>query len=268
MESPRYPTPWDRERDPTPSALAPGHTLTSASALSPSKSSAKGLEKLIQELKLERQKCTNALQEKSKLKIENEKLKQLLNETKEEIHGTELHNQQLLETFHLNEKKIYELEENNLILNDELNQLKKRYMKIEEEKEKMNEEMMDLRGSSGEGRGRTGGYGEMSHPQIDELESIILSKNSIIQQLENDIKQIKKINENNEKKLLEVSHALDLKTHEEEDLRSLHVRIEEMTSSHHRLQQTCEELREELESSMKKNSDLAGRLKEVTELSR
>lgn len=234
-------------------------------AHSPIKSPAKGLEKLIAELKLERQKCTTALQERSKLKIELEKVKQALLESQEEVQASETHNQRLMETFTANEKRIDELEGELLSRSDELNQMKKFIQKSEDENRKLSREVQELRAESSHSSLSRGDAGV---PHFDEMESTIQAKNEIIQQLENEVRQLKRVNDSAERKMTDLSHVLDLKNHESEDMRGLHVRIEEVSSSHSRLQKTCEELRRELEDSLEKNGDLTSKLKEVTEISR
>ena len=100
---------------------------------SPIKSSSKGLEKLLSELKLERQKCTKALEERSKYKIEIEKLKLINNEIENELKSIEIYNKNLLDNFNLSEKKINELEVNLLSKDEELNQVRNKYTKLENE---------------------------------------------------------------------------------------------------------------------------------------
>jgi chromosome segregation ATPase len=233
-------------------------------AHSPTKSPAKGLEKLITELKLERQKCTNALQERSKLKIELEKVKQSLVESQEELHATEAHNQRLVETFTAAEKKIYELEADLLSKSDDFKQLSKRNLKLEEENLQLSQELDAFKDDRSQlGRGDRG-----TSDAVAEIESTVQAKNAIIQQLESEVRQLKRVNESTERKLVDLSHVLDLKNREAEDGRALHLRIEEISSSYQRLQQTCEELRHELEDSLEKNNDLSSKFKDVTEQSR
>ncbi len=233
---------------------------------SPSRSlsPAKGLEKLVQELKLERTKSTTAIQERARLKIEHEKLKQSFIEIQEELQSTEQHNQQLLDSFTKAEQKIYELEH-------DLDEKRQENQEILRENKKINDQLQITIQELNEMKENSTHF--LSNEGVDpnyslELETKLQSKNTLIKELEDEIKQLKKINETNDKKIFDLTRRVELLDHETEDIRSLHTQIEELTSSYSRLHHSHEEVKKEFEESIERNSDLTARLKDVTELFR
>jgi chromosome segregation ATPase len=228
------------------------------------KSPTKGLEKLALELRQERQKCTNALQDRSKQKIEIEKLKQTISQCNEELQQSEDHNRRLMENFSEAEKRIYDVESKLQSREDDYKNLLQRNAKTEEELTSTLEELhnqSDLMKSSRLGQ-------KSLNTQTDELEARIESKNSVIRELELEIQHLKRFQDSQENKIKGYLLELERKNLEIDDFKFQNSKLDTVTTSFSDLQRASEGVREELERALTKNSELSAKLRESVEYGR
>lgn len=231
---------------------------------SPVKSPAPGLEKLANELRQERQKCTNALQDRAKQKIEIERLKQQLQDSQDDLSNTEENYSHLSESYAQLEATVAELEvavssRDQEILKlahlheatqDDLSKAKSEFTNTASEADRYKEDCDALRG------------------KVEELESILSAKSGLIEELEDEAVQLKRINELHENRLKEATYELNRRSEELDSVNRESVRMEALSSSYSDLQHSSEEVRTELEQALARNAELTSKLRDTQEHSR
>lgn len=220
-----------------------------------------GLEKLSNELRIERQKCTNALQERAKLKVEVEKLRQenvylqnALNESLEEI---KKYQGECVGA----DSKIHELQDDLNARDTELKALQNSVVAIRSELKQEREAVTNNSASS-----KTSKNIEQSlKSRIAEIEMTLSVRDNQIIDLKEEIDSMKRKNEITEDKYEELNSSMISKQREFDEIRSKAMKTESLTRNFSDMQRTGEQMKTELEQSIRKISEVSQRLRDANE---
>ncbi|CAE7843519.1 unnamed protein product, partial [Symbiodinium microadriaticum] len=104
--------------------------------------------------------------------------------------------------------------------------------------------------------------------KIEELESILTAKSALIEELEEEAAQLKRLNELHSNRLKEATYELNRRSEELDSVRREGARVEAISASYVDLQQSSDEVRIELEQALQRNAELTSRLRETQESNR
>jgi chromosome segregation ATPase len=226
---------------------------------SPMKSPAQGLEKLASELRQERQKCTTALQDRAKQKIEIERLKQQLQDSQADLANTEENYSQLTEAFAQLERNVGDLEATVVLRDQEIVKLKHLFDGTHEEVQSSRAELANCVNDMENVQSER----DLLRSKVGDLESMLSAKNDLIHELEEETTQLKRINELHGNRLKEATYELNRRSEELDTVRRESVRAEALSSSYTDLQQSSDEVRSELEQALERNAELSAKLRET-----
>lgn len=225
------------------------------------KSPAPGLEKLASELRQERQKCTSALQDRAKQKIEIERLKQQLQDSQADLASTNESYTQLTEAYAQLERNVGDLEASLNSRDQEVVKLKHLYdithTEVLSSREELSHCVIDIENLQSE-RDTVKG-------KVEDLETMLTAKNALIHELEEEAVQLKRINELHENRLKEATYELNRRSEELDTVRRETFRADALSSSYQDLQQSSDEVRSELEQALERSAELANKLRETQE---
>ena len=231
---------------------------------SPVKSPAPGLEKLANELRQERQKCTNALQDRAKQKIEIERLKQQLQNSQDDLINREENYNRLSESYALLEQKVGELESAVISRDSEIARLVKLHSSEEQELEECRNELKlsDDRSESLQQEC------DMMRGKIEELEHILSAKAALVEELVEEADQLKRLNELHNNRLKEVTYELNRRTEELDSTRRDGTRAEALSASYEDLQRSSEEVQQQLDEALQRTAELSSKLRDTQDMNR
>lgn len=220
----------------------------------------KGIERITEDLKLERQKANSALQERARLRIEIETLKQKNDNLSNELAVSKESVDSLL--YQLEEKKkeislIESREENNNSNNvsnyKELLYYKEQYNNAQQQNENL---LIQVKEREAENK--------ILISKLDGQENRFSSKDQLIEELKKEVELLRSTNSETEEKYLNCYEELQEKLSENQGLQSDLARLESAEYNYNNLVDSNDSLRNELDNVLNANSELQDNLRELT----
>lgn len=219
----------------------------------PMTSPLRGLEKLSEDLRLERQKSNAALQEKARLKIEIESLKQSITsqiqeitDLKANIETAESENQTLRKSLQFNESLVERERQNVKDLHVNLDSLR---IDIDQKQYEINSLNRKLNESSE--------LVTTSESIIKNYETKLTAKDALIEELQVEIEQLRNVQLANESKVLTLQDAADERHRQITELEVKLKQSDALAENYIKLQVTHNDLRREFEEILSLNASLS-----------
>ena len=219
----------------------------------------KGIERISEELRLERQKANNALQDRARLRVEIESLKQAVDQQLEETNEFREHLNTAQEENENLRKELDELRREQVAVQEDLDAKNEEVGRVNTEKLQLQSENDNIRESLKE---KESLIAAMS-VKIESFENRTSAKDELIANLKSDIQQIRKSQLQAEHEKVEVHSLLAQQAAINEELKSQLQMAEVMETSYNQTKHSNEELRVELEHALQANSALTDQAREL-----
>lgn len=219
----------------------------------------KGLEKLALELRQERQKSTNALQDRSRQKIEIEKLKSQLSDSQFEIEGKQADYDSLSHAHHVVKLQITDAEEQHQQQENLIMELREQVESHEIEYREQGEILSEMQVQYDRMKGT-----EISNTQtIAKLENAINSRSDVIEEMEREVKRQQNTISQQEQRISDLSMDL-LEKNSHDDVQLLKIQKADVVAENYReMQLSSEHLRNELEETLQRSNEISSKLREA-----
>jgi chromosome segregation ATPase len=226
-----------------------------------SPSPVKGLDRLSNELRLERQKCTAALQERSKLKIEIEKLKSENADLEGELSNSIQELKQFQNSSRAQEIKIKELEDDLNSKTEEIKVLQSSLLSVKSDV-KQNRDALSKTTLDGQSAKE---LEQFLRSKVSELEILVGVKDNTINEMKDEMERLKRVVSITESKNNEIMTSLNSRQREFDEMRGKALKVDSLTRNFNDIQRTSEQMKNELESSILKITEISHKLREANE---
>jgi chromosome segregation ATPase len=219
----------------------------------------KGLEKLVQELRQERQKSTSALQDRSRQKIEIEKLKTLLADAQFEIEGKNSDFESLSREHHLARARAEESEQQVAESDRVISELRRQVEAHCEDRREQIELLAEMQAQYDRMKEAEVGFAQT----VSKLESAVETRTDVIEEMERDMKRQQSTVSQQEARINDLLLDLAEKTSQEDEHRSRLQRADVVAENYRAMQVSSESLRQELDETLARSSEVSSKLREA-----
>lgn len=220
----------------------------------------KGLERLSEELRLERQKSNQALQERARSKIEIESLRQTNEHSRNELLDLQSNYEELKSQNVAYRTQLEQFQNQEYLYQQKIDSLEQHLREFQLHHEQFVAEQHQLKLTYQKQHEDVLAY----QIKIDTLEKKSLSKDDLINSLKQDIANMRNAHLSFEQEKLSTIHELSNKTMLNEELQLQLQSVNELNESYEYLQQRNQTLKLELDESMELNSQLNSTIHELT----
>ena len=219
----------------------------------------KGLEKLAQELRHERQKSTSALQDRNRQKIEIEKLKSQLEDAQYEIEGKQADYDSISHAHHVAKLQLTDAVEHHQQHESLIEELKDQVESHEIEYREQAEILSEMQVQYD----RMKGFEISSAQTISKLENAIISRSDVIEEMEREVKRQQGTITQQEQRINDLTMDLAEK-HNQDDMHLSKLQKAEVVAENYReMQLSSEQLKNELEETLERSGEMASKLREA-----
>lgn len=219
----------------------------------------RGLEKLAQELRHERQKSTSALQDRNRQRIEVEKIKSQLADAQCEIENKQTEYDSLAQAHHEAQLQIQDFENHLQEHENLIAELREQAANHEVEMREQAEIQADLQAEYDRLKGE-----EITSTQtIAKLENAVVSRTDVIEEMEREIKRQQSTIAQQEQRINNLTMDLAEKNSQDDEYLSKLKKAEVVEENYREMQMSSAQLRSELEESLQRSGDISSKLREA-----
>lgn len=219
----------------------------------------KGLEKLAQELRHERQKSTSALQDRSRQKIEIEKLKTQLADAQFELEGKVADYERLYRDFGSVTTTIGDYEERQTECDSVISALRKQIETHDQERREEAEAYAELKTECDQLRQAESVFAQT----VSKLENAVMSRTDVIEEMEREVKRLQSMLSQQDHRISELSLDLAEKHHLDDETQARLQKTDVLADNYREMQASTQHLRSELDEALARSAELSTKLREA-----